>query len=386
MPPQIAKLNTSYQLNLQPLTPVHVGSGQLWKKNLDFFYYPKEQTVYLLDQDKLFAALFAVGGRNEIDRYCSYLAAGKLDDLSTYLKSKVDIPELAFWNFGYDAAMGNVQEIRALVRTGFGTPYLPGSSIKGALRSLIFNYLYKQIIGSGNQNKRIITDLLGDFDRSIMHYIMPYDVEMTQTEISDIDLFNLYNKGRDWESKLKPNFRILAETFAPTKDNTATFRLDLPNEWLNILEKEEKRLNVKILPSYLRQVIKTQDPITHLFGIINNYTHEHIQREIAFFEKYYQAKDTSSVVEKLYELKKLTQQSPNQCVLRMSYGSGFHGMTGDWRFTNHIDTIYKPDQENKIFNFATRQREPARYKSRRIAYNGAMFAPMGFVLLTHTPK
>jgi hypothetical protein len=64
----------------------------------------------------------------------------------------------------------------------------------------------------------------------------------------------------------------------------------------------------------------------------------------------------------------------------LAYGSGFHGITGDWRFDNHTETIEKPDTKNMVYDQTTRQKVPARYKSRKVA--GVEL--MGFVKL-HLP-
>ena len=73
-------------------------------------------------------------------------------------------------------------------------------------------------------------------------------------------------------------------------------------------------------------------------------------------------------------------KTPNACLLRMSGGSGFHAITGDWRFNDHLQTIEQPDRKNMVYNHKIRGKEPARYKSRRVAYPWKEL--MGFVQLS----
>jgi hypothetical protein len=113
---------------------------------------------------------------------------------------------------------------------------------------------------------------------------------------------------------------------------------------------------------------------------------KHISREIAFFEHYDKtddgiAEDIDEVVDNLKSLLRQAQQADeNTCFLRMSFGSGFHGITGDWRFSDHTESVQKPDNQNLVYNFKTRSKEAARYKSRRLAFPSS--DAMGFVRLS----
>src|SRR5690606_6823933 len=113
-----------------------------------------------------------------------------------------------------------------------------------------------------------------------------------------------------------------------------------------------------------------------LFNLVNEYTNAHLRREIDFFSTYPQAEDTDLLIENLESLRQMTINNPDSCVLRLSYGSGFHGITGDWRFLTHTETIDKPDWENK------RKGEPTRYKSRKVVGQDIHTNAMGFVKIT----
>ena len=379
------QLNSNYQLGIQILTPVHIGAGaeKNWFKGMD--YFSKDGYVFVLDSNQLYRKLMQHSYRNgtALDRYTELLSGGYFDRLERFVLDEVGInlDEVCLYQFEYKQTP---TEIRSLVRDGNGNCYIPGSSIKGAIRSVLFNYLYtatnaKQI------NRTLENDLLGNFDKSIMRYIRPYDAQMldtSQTELQNVLLFNLYNKGTRWISDYKQGFNLALESFMT--DAQLSFRLSIAD---NLLTKIE-RYSPNSVPLHVRKIIKKgTNPLHTLFGIINSYTRLHLEREIAFFEKHPQAEGSKNLIGLLCDFRdECKENSADSCILRLAWGSGFHGITGDWRFNNHLDTLNNPDRENMVWDTRTRSRQPARYKSRRLANYGDTYDAMGFVRLNFSEK
>jgi len=363
---------SNYPAKVRILTPTHVGAGshKNWQEGIDFFY--KNGFVYIVDSRKLYKILDetpARGHKTALDVYTGYLANrkfGRIEDLIREID--IDFEEIARFKFENS---NPDSEIQALIRTGKGVPILPGSSIKGAIRSAVFNHLMreKRINPRGvdkEKVKKIEKDLLGSFANDIMRFIRVYDAEIPQTEISLISLFNLYNNG-GWESDYKKGGLCTVESFVP--NSTGNFRIDIAVGLLNLIEQGNKR---EALPPNMQQIWHGANPIKFLFKIINEHTRRHLNKEIKFFQQYNQVEDSDLIIEKLEEIQALTQNEET-AILRMSYGSGFHGITGDWQFNDHTSTIDNP---------RTGKRGPIRYKSRRIADNRDLFACMGFVELS----
>lgn len=370
------QLNTNYDIALEILTPVHIGtdSNKLLMKFVDFFL--EDGKVYIINQNALYQELMTLqarGNQSGLDYYMDLLTKGRFEAIEKYIKEEIDLDLIAERTFDYSGDLPS--EIRPLVRTGTGATYIPGSSIKGAIRSVIFNYLHNRLnIKDGGRNvDRLV---LGDFSNGIMRFIRPSDVELSKTEISNIDLFNLYSSMTDWKSNWKDRFSISAETFKIGQEK-GIFRLGIADG----LIKEIKKKAPETLFKYLHLIIEEENPIQFIFNLINEYTYEHLQKEIDFFEKYPEAEDTKFIIENLKKLQEQTINNPDSCILRMAYGSGFHGITGDWRFDNHLETIENPDNKNMVYDQKTRQKVPARYKSRKVT--GVEL--MGFVKL-HLPK
>lgn len=374
MPTTDERLNKNYDLTLEVLSPLHIGAGseKSWFKGMDFFTYKGE--VYVIDRNKLYRQLYDMPGRgtnSALDNYTDMISKGDMKKIEDYILRDLRIDIEAIWDWKFDARDAAPTEIRPLIRNGYGEAYIPGSSIKGAIRSALFAHLYRDL-GIKNYTKDTQKELLGDFENAIMRYIRPYDADLldpSRTELSSVQLFNLYSRSSKWESEHKKGFSLMLENFC--LEAQATFRLSIADAFIDKIEQRSP----KNLPANIRKIIKKGDnPIDNLFRIINEHTKEHIQRELAFFKKYNQASDTKGVIKLLEGFKKRAEEpAQNTCILRMGYGLGYHGITGDYRFEDHCYTIENPDKENKSH----------RYKSRRLAGYDGEYDPMGFVKLSY---
>jgi len=361
---------TNYDITLRILRPVHIGSGNLWLSGADFVVQKNE--VCLLDRDRFYLDL----DEREQRRYINLLSNGKLREVEKFILDETDFDSVISRRIPWMGGDGP-KEIRTLIRGGANNePYLPGSSIKGAMASAIFGYLY-QHLKPRHYDKNINRELLGSFDQSIMRFFRPYDVALDKTEIQQIDLFNLYRDGSDWYSDYKTEgFSLYAETFGFEAEGT--FRFGIGEGFAAFIKKQEQLHKKQLLPKHLSLILQEQ-PLEFLFKLINDHTRTHIQRELEFFNAYPEAQDHDIIIQTLEKMIAKTNAGSKSCVLRMGGGSGFHAITGDWRFADHRKTIEQPDKENLVYNYVERQLVPARYKSRKVTRE--FTEPMGFVEL-----
>lgn len=106
------------------LTPVHIGSGRELFREVDFF--PKGRETIVLDPDRVIALGESIPGLAE--------AIVKRDTARWIEGSRVDVSVLAA---AVVPGRLEAQRLRASMRTGDGRPLIPGSSVKGALRTLL---------------------------------------------------------------------------------------------------------------------------------------------------------------------------------------------------------------------------------------------------------
>ncbi len=378
----MASLNLD--LTLRVLTPLHIGGNDDKHLKEGVGYLCKDGKIYVFDSRKM---LQAVG---DVDQYCNALESG-IDGIANLLKIRqipIDTVSLLFF-FKQKTAY----EIKTCIKDGLtGRPYVPGSSIKGAIRSIIFAKLFAESgmsvkaakgIKDEKTGRNVLPDdhLLGKFQSSIMRFIQCADIHFddVDTIFCNAKIFNLQNQGREgwtggWKhgsNSTNSNFRSEGFTFAfecIPPGAIGKFRLSFDEELFKKAVKNEIR-KVEI-GHYVKHMFSGNFEYT-LLDAIMQHTRQHIQREVEFFTHTdYEVVQTEAIVGAFEGI--ATQNEDKAPVLRMASGSGFHGITGDWQFPNHIDTGKK-------------QGIP-RYKSRRLNFNEDteneyLFNPMGFVQL-----
>jgi CRISPR type III-A-associated RAMP protein Csm5 len=363
-------MNLNKNITLKILSPVHIGAGgeKNWQRGADFVH--TNGNVYVLDQRKTWLSLPEVLQ----NRYLSLLGAGNFNDVEKLLTEELDLDDVANYIFEYDGKLKN-KEIKTVIRDGNNEAYIPGSSIKGAIASALFHFIYEKEKPE-YVDERKVKEMLGDFSNALGRYIRPSDTALMETDIYDVDLYNLYNYGNNWKGKFKENFTIVLEGFKHVTEGS--FRLSIAAGLSDFIKVHQVKTGKQILPKYYNDTLG-KNPFDSLFKLINDSTRTHLEREKAYFEKYDDQDEISEILDHIGELEAELEE-PNSCVLRLAYGSGFHGITGDWRFQDHTTTITEPDKRNMIYNRTTREKDPARYKSRRLVFPfGGL---MGFVKMS----
>lgn len=117
-------------MEIEVITPVHVGSGEKLLMNLDFIV--KDNKVVVLDTPKLFGHLIE-RGYNAVD-------IAKVELREFIEREKIDLEKFKRYALYFTGTVRN--EILEHIKTG-GNPYIPGSSIKGAIRTTLLWYVVK---------------------------------------------------------------------------------------------------------------------------------------------------------------------------------------------------------------------------------------------------
>lgn len=139
------------EYELTCLSPVHIGTGDILKQYEYFYVFVnKEARVYFLNQTKW--ALFLCQ-HNLLDEYTREVMQKKSLPLARWLKKKeisVNLPLLqqicsSFAPVYIDnEGKASLNDIACQIKTAQGLPYIPGSSIKGAIHTAILYHLLKE--------------------------------------------------------------------------------------------------------------------------------------------------------------------------------------------------------------------------------------------------
>lgn len=354
-----------FPIELEVITPLAVGAGNEkdWVKGLDFVQ--KGDKVYVIDMHKV-----ATQGL-DIEKLTSLFLKSDERGISLLLGDKIaDISRFVF-----DSPVKTDNNIKSFLRTGlYDKPLVPGSSIKGSVRSALFNYLRTD----EEKNEDVFGSMKDGTD--FMRFVRISDIEMPSTILVNTKLFNLRKEENDVQGGWKDSssqtganynssgFNTLFECVAPGNKGYGSISFAL--NAFNLLEKSEKHH----MPYHEKKEALINSTLHATFNVVNNVTRTYLLKEKAFFEKY-ETDRTEEIIGCINKLLSMIPTDGSSCLLKMSAGVGFHSITGDWLYDDYDNTGLWTEKESK------KDAGKKRYKSRKIAeYNGQLQF-MGFVKL-----
>ncbi len=195
----------TYRLEFTPLSPVHIGSG-LTVEPYEYLIEKQEGNwfLFVLDLPRLIQDLDRVQ-RQELDKA---LHRADFPMLRSWLRNNACVNHHARYHIQIQD--GAVKDLNQIVedpnskgqidlfcrRASDGVPYIPGSSIKGAIRTAVIDYLLKskkdiqaeQYVENKGGNIQLEALALGNIDRSHGQRGNLYRDPFRQLAISDIHL------------------------------------------------------------------------------------------------------------------------------------------------------------------------------------------------------
>lgn len=355
---------------LTTLTPIHIGSGQKNLREVDFLLFDPEgetgqQELVMLDPDKVLHII----GVGQVDQWVSCVDnQSGLYDLLKQRKSDL-VPEdvslriLAVQHRGMD----DKSNLHEQLHDGMGRPLLPGSSIKGAIRTALFAHFINKNDGDDARNLRntfsdtfLTRKYFGeDPNHDIMRLLRIGDATFHTTASARSETINM--KGNDWT--VDKRFTQFIEIIPQNESTVFSLQFDEVTE-RNAREKGYFKVDTKVLHR------------TELFRLINQHTRNLIEREIKYWNEQGEPDVLGYYLEKLQDISTTIRQcTSSECVLRLGWGTGFRNMTGDWHINMTDDDYYE-----LIRKLRPRHPEDMPFpKSFRVLADGT---PLGFIKLS----
>lgn len=135
-----------FRATARTLTPLHIGSGDRMRQGLDFLEH--EGYLWVPRQARLVEALVdeAVQGGMDLTQAVQFITGKTLQGLQQagWLRDEHFDLERALFGYrlrGRTSASGGQGELHVHVKNVYGRPFVPGSSVKGALRSIFLRHL-----------------------------------------------------------------------------------------------------------------------------------------------------------------------------------------------------------------------------------------------------
>lgn len=329
------------KLVLKTKSPLYIGSGQKLTKK-EFLYNEQEDEITMIDPIRFFEWL---SHSDLIMAYQNFVESSdnSLFDFICELESQEEINKFSIYttkaNRSFenikDSSKQNLREIHTFLKDVYGNPYIPGSSVKGAIRTALLSYLL------ADQGESILP--FEEFDRSVWGNDNPsmesrdktnYGNSMRNKKEKTITPFNLSQKIENKELntlRLKNGNRLASYTSAVTcilRGLSISDSAPIPSTRLTICPKIDYAKDGT--PSdilLVRECIVPETEINFEIALNSDYleeakiNYEYLSQAICSF---YELQNKSFISHfKNWEYKK----NRKGCCLYFGGGAGFHSKT-----------------------------------------------------------
>jgi len=384
----IAKITT--------LTPVHIGSGTTYNRNIDFVQ--EGGRIGIVDANKV--ANLIGSDKEAIDQWVD--AINKNTPLMSFLrinrgKKEVNIDAISERVCLVLESSASVSTFKEQVKSAFEGAYLPGSSLKGAIRTAIFNRLIirdtyqaknhtvyreerkdrqtQKVYGVDYKGVKLEKKYLGnDANHDIMRLLRVGDAHFGDTICLLAKTLNEISNGHE----IKNDVTQLVECVPANAEAICQF--SIPDD----LIRQIKLPKFQEIADKMRNLSQIETWIK-VFELINTHTKRQVQKEI---ERYKDLNLPKQAVEFLPFFEELNGQfeqlSDKECIIRVGFGTGYLSMTGGWALEQwrHIPN-FNFQKELEYLGKAVRKKGGYENmelpKSRKIGYEGV---PLGFIKIS----
>ena len=346
--------NRSLKLEITGISPVFIGSGDLYSQ-LD--YIVENQKVHLLNFNSLLGEiplnLIDDLTKNILDNFSNNRWEG---DVKTFLE-EYDLDWKKHVKQSHDL-IGEIgkNELHQFIKTS-DRLYIPGSSVKGAIRTCILFSILKNNPTFRNReesnllryfNDRNIRQLIGTSAKEdLLRALIVSDLHLSDptnnTKIVESSVYHLENK----ESTIPIFYEVLGKGFR----GSGSIKINENLIESDVLKAQYFNLNTSSLVEAVNEF--SQKIITHELKTFQSQKDENLSQIISFY---------SSLDHQLKDLGK------NECVLRLGQGSSVLAVTLFLNFQDNKRIVQKyrnletikfntPDKRDRRFAFAIKGRK-----------------------------
>ena len=138
----------TFQFTLLAMAPIHIGSGDKYTSR-EFIY--ENSYFYFPDMGKFYNRMVEKGYDQKFERFLQERKARANNNrlISFLLDNRISDRDFGGYRIketgleteenDSDSKLGAINEVVKFMRDPFGTPYIPGSSLKGAIRTILMN-------------------------------------------------------------------------------------------------------------------------------------------------------------------------------------------------------------------------------------------------------
>lgn len=339
------------KIKITTLTPIHIGNGVTLQYGTDFVTGGiasddgRINVVGIIDPKKV---LSFIGEENISHWVAAIERKSSTDAIVKQFAPKASIEDYtARVIINYSEIRKN-DTLKELIHDGMGKPYIPGSSIKGAIRTAILASLACKV-----------NDVAGKIERKDKNKRSKVEAKSVEGELFGkdpaTDVFRFLHVG---DAIFGDNYELIAQMVSinerPSKGFWDTSKQQLIE---TICPDDETEFQMKLLPEYydfakrnwaqfekksLGKMPDEMKTMATLFSLINEHTRGLIASEIKYWQDKEQYDDSDKIAVYIENMQKMlcavnSCKAGKECVLRVGYGSGWRFITGAW--TERLDNF-----------------------------------------------
>lgn len=378
-------------LHIEVLTPLHVGSGRTLRSNTEFLKF--DEVVSVIDDHKILKII----GEENIERWVDIISNGK--DLLDYLKQRSSTKTIEPHQTDKRILpiVGNYLKpengLREHIFSGNGKPLLPGSSLKGAIRTAVINGLIESKPDFANRINTFKEENNYQGNRKIKYKGATLERRYVGKDPNH-DSFRLVRVG---DTHFDKTVCLLAQTVNQKSDGLEI--KESVNQLVECIPVGSEALSGVSIPTDLLKEINKRPLIANemkanatindwgkIFKQINQFTKKQVNAECKKYSTSSLPKVALSYPETLQAIShKIDELSDKECILRVGFGTGYLNMTGGWPLEEWKKSLTSAQYKTEMNDLGTAVRKNSKYnsfelpKSRKIISSGV---PMGFLKLT----
>ena len=379
---------------LETIGPVHIGSGETLN-HIDGFY--AKGRWYRIDLDKVLAhpnvnlnALTSEMSQSDF-RWKRYLQQQNMNpsELSVYSSLCTQSPETT--------------DIREAIKSIGHRPYIPGSSIKGAMRTMLLSDMV-----NNDENEQLFNESSAHLNRKIEEGSRGNPRRDTPAKLIEGNAF-----GKDPNHDMLRALQVgdtdpleskmlaieMAWTVTLNNNNQLVQKIDNGTEYKNFVEviqaKQQLTFSLKIDEWLFRKREKTilkisdmqENTLKEIADVCNFEANVLMQSEQNFYE-YYGLTEIANLYDSLIDLNNRLKEE-GAFMLQIGWGTGYHANTVTSSFTDGDKALVDMMRLRERFKLGGSHSQNGQYderefpKTRRILYRGENpIAPLGWVKIS----
>lgn len=322
-----SKLLKRMKCKLTTITPCHIGSGNTLNRNVDFV--SDGESLGVIDPRKI----FDIVGESGIAGWCSVIDSQ--GDIMQYLRGvcpDVKIQDISSRLLKIQVGNSNVTGLREQIST-LGTPYIPGSSIKGAIVSAILaskdsisiprdirknNGVVDKVFSAREEGRNGRVQF--DPKTSVLRFLRVGDALFDDVPTIAVYCYSLNIRESKTNLKVEKGHQYVEVISTGT---AAEFDIDIKSEYLQKVQSHKTPLGP--IPAAMTS-------LSELLRCINAHTTSLLKRELEAWKVY----DYLELNKYIPQIKNLINECNKACrdgrsaVMRLGYGSGWNFITGGW--------------------------------------------------------